>query len=479
MNTLIKKMGGSYSFKGDHEQAKKAITDLTVECPLITAANLLYRGKNAEQIFTKDTAETNGLTIKSTRWVGSISLEHWGLKGENITVEPRVGMQLMHWLLSGCLRLADLDNSTEWQNDSESIFKIPLAMSWMFALRRAVSFHGFLKGYQRRRELKHHTLRGRLLVEEQLGHNIIDQHKIACCFEDLTYDIGLNQSITQVINHMRMNGIWPFSPEGQFYFAQQTSFLSQILDLLNTMNVKSPSWPVNPREINWHRGNILYQTVTNLGYGLLTRAGEGQGGMHRKAIFFDMAEIWELFLLVQLKKAAEKSNLIIEHPMSQNRHMKYLLLHKGKGWRGLIPDFILRDKNNKPLAIIDAKYKDITHQKGLPSPEDVSQMFIYQQFYENDKNTPLPGALIYPLCPGLNHEIINCMDQPATAGTPQEHHYFSEGHMGDQKNTPLSWWLWNLGEVNNTDQNKDYKAFMDSLSQAADQVISQLAPVKA
>lgn len=100
------------------------------------------------------------------------------------------------------------------------------------------------------------------------------------------------------------------------------------------------------------------------------------------ALLFDMNSLWEEYILVRLKQAAQGSDIEV---YGQN----------SKGfWNGITirPDIVLekkRDKENKEILIIDTKWKNIDQSQ--PSTHDLRQMYVYNQFWKSTKS-----LLLYP-----------------------------------------------------------------------------------
>lgn len=100
------------------------------------------------------------------------------------------------------------------------------------------------------------------------------------------------------------------------------------------------------------------------------------------ALLFDMNSLWEEYILVRLKQAAQGSDIEV---YGQN----------SKGfWNGITirPDIVLekkRDKENKEILIIDTKWKNIDQSK--PSAQDLRQMYVYNEYWKSKRS-----LLLYP-----------------------------------------------------------------------------------
>lgn len=455
---------------------QKLVRQLTAPSKTILTVRLLYPGiEDKEPVFVRDPDDPK--SIITTRWVGTISLKSSDSRPkETITVEPRIGWDGLKRLLTACLKIsAPSKQSNSIKPEGTSSFRTILAVAWFYAFRQGLRRHNLVKDYYQRHEPKHPYLRGKFEVDVHLCNNLVNKEAISCTFNELTYNIPINQSLVQVVDYLKTNQIWPFCID---IGKDAAIMVNQKRDLLNTLGVNSPRRPVNPKEIRWDRRNNWFRPMVTLGHALLTGSGEGTGRLSRQALFLDMAEIWELFLLTKLQEAASESEkeLTIVHPMTQRTEMDFLLYHKGKKVRGLIPDFLLCHEEEL-IGVIDAKYKylhDDHRQAGVPQSGDISQMFIYQHYYRhnrkynNQNSKRVPGALIYPQSQDLNNDI--CLDNNETAYCSYS---YSQGHLGGDGKPPLSWWLWNIEWPGKNEEN-NFSDFSEKMKITASHVLDWL-----
>ena len=100
------------------------------------------------------------------------------------------------------------------------------------------------------------------------------------------------------------------------------------------------------------------------------------------ALLFDMNSLWEEYVLVRLKQAAQETDVEVYGQNSKSF------------WNGISirPDIILERKigsQKKEIMVIDTKWKNIDQSK--PSTHDLRQMYVYNEYWHSTKS-----LLLYP-----------------------------------------------------------------------------------
>lgn len=128
------------------------------------------------------------------------------------------------------------------------------------------------------------------------------------------------------------------------------------------------------------------------------------GELETGSFIFDMAYLFELFVEKILKEWGKTKNLEI---VAQLPDHKALLDGELKLYRKIKPDLIMF-QNKKPIAVIDAKYKEYWKEEGfLPfkrvSNEDLYQLFFYTQRLQIKYSLPHPPkAFIFAPLPAVD-----------------------------------------------------------------------------
>lgn len=96
------------------------------------------------------------------------------------------------------------------------------------------------------------------------------------------------------------------------------------------------------------------------------------------ALLFDMNNLWEEYVLVRLKQAAQGTGIEVYGQKSKDF------------WKNISirPDIVLQ-KGGVVLLIIDTKWKNIDQSK--PSTHDLRQMYVYNDYWKSSKS-----LLLYP-----------------------------------------------------------------------------------
>ena len=109
-----------------------------------------------------------------------------------------------------------------------------------------------------------------------------------------------------------------------------------------------------------------------------------------KGILLDVAELWELYVIVALQRASSGKR-VLHGTRAENEHWYLLNSTVSNQVRGrLKPDALVFDAKNLSL-VVDAKYKNIRK----PNREDLYQITSYLSRFGGQ--SPLHGLLVYPL----------------------------------------------------------------------------------
>lgn len=125
--------------------------------------------------------------------------------------------------------------------------------------------------------------------------------------------------------------------------------------------------------------------------------GEVEAEGQSEGVLFDVAELWELFVLAVLRRAAP--GLEVLHGTSQAEGRESLLTSESDGARlgELRPDALIR-RQRQPVGVLDAKYKQLwptVWNPNGPQREDLYQMAAYLSRH----STAGWGILAYPANP--------------------------------------------------------------------------------
>jgi 5-methylcytosine-specific restriction enzyme subunit McrC len=124
---------------------------------------------------------------------------------------------------------------------------------------------------------------------------------------------------------------------------------------------------------------------------------EADAGGESEGVLFDVAELWELFVLATLRRAS--TGLEVLHGTSQAQIRESLLASDTVGYTlgELMPDGVVR-LHRRVLGILDAKYKSLWPTRWNPhgpQRDDLYQLASYLSRY----TTAGWGVLAYPADP--------------------------------------------------------------------------------
>lgn len=386
-----------------------------------------------------------GIRIKTDRWVGTFSLQ-----GHRFQINPRVGSNRFWAMLSeseglptaGTLRAAGGVAAGELGRDI-------LALLWTSALEHGRKLHGITKGYVFCEEPEALTLRGQVDLRRQLTENELGKkHRVACMYDDLTYDNPVNRGIMATINRLRREGIFPFNDcSGSF---SRREMLSSWQDRLTSLGVRIDGKPIPSHHVRWTRANDGFRRCHQLGERLLRHMGATtvNSGLD-EALLFDSAEVWEIFLLQRMQRVvARKEGLRIQSPRLLSESIDCLMNYKRIIRGGLLPDYRLQKRSAdgrwETIAILDAKYRALesVHGTYVPSGDEVIQMALYS-CNSGAIGKPLPCMLIYPrVASGFDASGINENAKLQDNAEP-----LGETFLNVISRPNLSWWVIDIPEA--------------------------------
>jgi hypothetical protein len=378
--------------------------------------------------------------VATDRWVGTFSLA-----GKHYTIIPRIGQDRFQALLmeaEGIWTAYILDTQsgiTGGQLDGRNI----LALLWTSALEHGRRMHGITKGYVFRQEPDARMLKGQLDLYRQLTVNELGRrHRIACIYDDLTFDNPVNRAILYTINNLKSGGIFPFKGTNN----PRREKLIDWHERIASLGVEAGERIVPCNRVPWTRANDGFRRCHELAERLSRHRGAEMAleGID-EALLFDSAEVWEAFLWERLQRVVasmKEDSLRIHSPRLQNGHFRSLMTYEGITRGGLLPDFTLQRKTPfegrwQTIAILDAKYRKL---KWLPGHEEVIQMALYA-CNSSPEDSAVPCALLYPRAEASgNSSGINTAVESKT-GSPA-----GKAKLSISGQPTLSWWMIDLNK---------------------------------
>jgi len=316
------------------------------------------------------------------RFIGSLSFA-----GRRLTVHPRLGIDVVEAWLDQAFGLVAPPASAR-RTETETFIVRLLARLWCRAVGTATR-HGLplLRLPQPHEGL---YVRGRLETRRTLQLISEGRPQVA----SVTYDRSLAHPLTRVLVCAERALAEQLTDTAEW----RTERVRQVLPPLRAAVGSRPRLPT-PYELSRVRYTpitlpfkgaalLSHRIASRLGYGAAEEEGAAEG------ILVDVAELWEL-LIVNCTRRAASPGMHVEHGTTGGR--RDYLLHSEQGKRGmgrLKPD-VLVWRDDRTVAVIDAKYKRLAFSRERPT--GVDQADLYQlAAYANRFEPEGVAALVYP-----------------------------------------------------------------------------------
>ena len=356
------------------------------ECDLSEGDRAALRELFGEKIRIIPRHGNGRCTITATSWVGTATLAD----GRRLIVEPKVPVRTLFGVLAEVYDGADaIFSSMPFDYDTlEGLFEFVVGL---FVTRvEDLVARGLLRGYRTMTD-EPPAVRGRLLVRESLARHPGLHHRHICSHGEITADRPENRILAWTIHLLA----------GYDYRS------SSLPNRLRRLTASLAAIPLDADAgllaagIVHDRLNEHYRPALTLARLLLEHLTYSGGmGMRRFLAFaLDMNALFESYLTAVLRRSLEGGELRI-HPQDQ------LKLDEGKSVE-LRPDVVLY-RRDRPLLVIDAKYKPKKHR------EDLYQMVAYCHALDIRE-----AALIHPAVEGAPE---GCVDVRGMGGLRVHYH---------------------------------------------------------
>lgn len=246
-------------------------------------------------------------------------------------------------------------------------------------------------------EANQNFLKGRLLVAQQLRHNIVNQHKFYVEYDEFLPDRPVNRLIHSAL--LKVSGLCKSESnqrlcrELRFAFADVPCSKSTAADF---------------DAMRMDRGMELYQK--SIAWVRLILNGNSPLSMNGQesaiSLLFPMEAVFESYVAAMLRKQLQGKFEIKEQARS-----KSLVRHADQDWFRLKPDLLLLNPDDQSIAhVMDTKWKllNSTQSNGTDkygiSQGDMYQMFAYgHKYLGNCKSKKL--VLIYPMNENFTEQL--------------------------------------------------------------------------
>jgi len=323
------------------------------------------------------------------RYVGSISFE-----GHNLIIEPRFGLAaLQNWLFEATSVV--LTDAPGKLREDESFIAQLLAHVWAKGFVEAAR-HG-LPALRREVATKGATVMGRLDVPASLRLIASGGRQVVSIRSERSLDHAASDAIVAAYEVLRR-----WLPDEKWLPDRAKELLPRLMAVTGAR----PRVPTKAEldRIRYTPITAGFATIAELSRQIANRRGlaaDIDASGETKGILLDVAELWEMYVLSVLRKAA--APLTVTHG-TRDKSATKKLLHSdisGQGMGTLIPDAILLS-GSVIRGVIDAKYKSLHPSASSPNGpqrDDLYQMAAYLGRFQAPVGIETWGILAYPFDP--------------------------------------------------------------------------------
>lgn len=322
------------------------------------------------------------------RYVGSVSFE-----GYSLTIEPRFGLAaLRNWLFEATSVV--LTETPGKLREDESFIAQLLASVWAHGFVEAAR-HG-LPALRREVATKGATVRGRLDIPASLRLIATGAGQVVSVRSERSLDHAASDAIVAAYEVLRR---WLGVSDEKWLPTRAKELLPQLMAVTGAR----PRVPTKTEldRIRYTPITAGFAPIAELSRQIANRRGlaaDIEASDDTKGVLLDVAELWEMYVLSVLRKAALP--LTVTHGTRDKSATKKLLRSdiSGQNLGALIPDAILLSGSDIK-GVIDAKYKSLhpsAHSPNGPQRDDLYQMAAYLGRFQSFTGMMTWGLLAYP-----------------------------------------------------------------------------------
>jgi 5-methylcytosine-specific restriction enzyme subunit McrC len=313
--------------------------------------------------------------ISARQYVGNIVLPD-----HILIIKPKIeNLNFFRMLFSTYNLEPKFENEKFAYPKEKAIFEL-IVDRFLYTIERLTK-RGFSKGYVEEEDNLNFA-KGRILIKEDLKHNLILHHKLFCQYSDFTSDTLENRIAKYTLYHL--SRIRLESRTLQKRVRQAIHFFEQV----SFVHISSKKFP----KIQYTRMNEHYRPIMVLSEIIIQNSTlnlQKSGEVRYSSFLVDMNRLFENFLLGYLKKNLKEFSV---------RGMGHEMYDYDLDLRGQMtqkPDIVIQ-KNGADVLVIDAKYKRLETKRRKQIEiitSDARQVWSYCLV----PKTKLPfGVLVYP-----------------------------------------------------------------------------------
>jgi len=227
-----------------------------------------------------------------------------------------------------------------------------------------------------RRYLEHaddlSALRGRLDITRQFSRHAVSPQRLACSYDELSFDIPLNQVMRAAVSRLQ-----------RLAQAADNQRLLREIEFAYFDVTRVPVAALRWDQITLDRTNQRWSELLSFARLLLTDRHQqtSAGAIDGHALLFEMNALFEQYVAKLLTRALSGSGYRVS---AQGGH-RDCLFEESKGRFRTKPDLIIR-RGDRTVLVIDTKWKRMSPRIDDPkqgvSQADVYQLMAYSQLYQ-------------------------------------------------------------------------------------------------
>lgn len=310
--------------------------------------------------------------------VGNLTIEILPKSDKNTADENKnIWHQVLIDMLQECRMMQiDTNENAVLKLKHHSILEIYLEV---FLNRCIVLLHeGLIKKY-RKNETNSTSLKGRLLIANNIRHNIVHKERFYVAHNVYDRDNIYNQILAKAI---KLVGSITTNPALVWKAGNILLDWPETKDVIANENVFDRIF--FDRKTDRYKDIILIARMLLLNY----RPDITGGPNHVLAILFDMNRLWEEFIYHRIRVCLMDA-AFGDWSIYRQESADFWLRKNYSNSKTIRPDIVIRNSNGGSTIIVDTKWKVPDDQS--PSDDDLKQMFVYNLYWKSDRS-----YLLYP-----------------------------------------------------------------------------------
>ncbi|WP_312825726.1 5-methylcytosine restriction system specificity protein McrC [Epilithonimonas sp.] len=252
----------------------------------------------------------------------------------------------------------------------QSIHLLDIYFEWFLSEVQLLIHQGLIKQYYKQTgNVK--ALKGKLEFAGHINKNLVHKERFYTTHQVYEKDHLIHQILGQALD------IVTYLSKGTYLYSKCKTVQLDFPEV-KAIRANENTFSKIPRS----RKTAPYETALAIARLIILNYAPNisSGSENMLALLFDMNSLWEEYVLVRLKQAAQESSEYIEVYGQDSKPF----------WNAITirPDIVLK-KGSEVVLIIDTKWKNIDQTQ--PSTHDLRQMYVYNEYWKSQRS-----LLLYP-----------------------------------------------------------------------------------